>query len=109
MKNYPSNCRTLSILAVVFSKIYECAVHSRLVYFLDANNLFDGVQHGFRSVSTAGIDLAESIIIYATDNSWDYHCDFLELSKAFGSVFHPILLYSLQRFGTVGLPIWIFW
>lgn len=72
-ENYPSNYRSLSIFPVI-SKIYEHDVHSRnIVDFLDTNSMFDDEQYGFRSgrsVSTAGIDLVETIIdaVYTGEN-----------------------------------------
>src|SRR5271154_5796520 len=62
-KNLIPNYRPISIL-LAFSKIYEKAIHKRLISFLDKNNILIPNQYGFRknnSTDMAMIDLYDII------------------------------------------------
>lgn len=102
----PSSYRPLSILPTI-SKIFERAMHSRLVDFLSENELFDDEQHGFRSnrsVTTASIGLVENIID-AIDKGEKAVGIFMDLSKAFDSVSHPVLISILQNIGITSVSL----
>lgn len=86
-----------------FSKIYEKAVYIQLTEFLVKNHLIDDIQHGFccgKSVITASIAFIESIIdsIDAGDPCIGI---FMDLSKAFDSVNHTLLISKLKSLGMV--------
>lgn len=94
-----SNYRPVSLLPV-FSKIYEKLLFNRLIEFLEINNLLDGEQHGFRkgrSATTAAIDFIESII-NAIEAGEKVGGLFMDLSKAFDSVSHNLLIKKLTKF-----------
>ena len=93
----PSNYRPISLLSVL-SKILEKVVANQLYEFLSLNNLFSESQHGFRqglSTQTALIQITEHLY-----KNVDKHevsllalCD---LSKAFDSVSHTLLLQKMD-------------
>lgn len=102
----PTNYRPLSILPT-FSKIYERVMYIRLVEFLETNGLFDDEQHGFRSgksVISAGIEFLESILD-AIDRGENAVGIFMDLSKAFDSVCHNILIRKLENLGIAGVAL----
>lgn len=94
------NYRPVSVLPSI-SKIYERVMYNRLVDHLQNNNLFDEQQHGFRkgkSTTTALLNFSETIID-AVDNGNNVAGIFMDLSKAFDSISHEILLHKLKDFG----------
>lgn len=104
--NDPNNYRPLSILPS-FSKIFERAMHIRLMKFLEDNKLIDDEQYGFRSgksVITAGIDFIESIVDAIDRGEYDTGM-FMDLCKAFDSVSHDKLISTLSALGIVGIPL----
>ncbi len=95
-----SNYRPISILPCI-SKILERLVFSRLFNHLDANNILYKHQYGFRkrhSTEHALIQLV-NYISSALDNKKFALGVFLDLSKAFDTVSHNILIAKLSRYG----------
>lgn len=104
-----ANYRPISLQSNI-SKIYEKVVYSRLIQYLEENCLIDKVQHGFRSnrsVTTASIQLVESIID-SIDNGEETIGIFMDLTKAFDSVNHSLLLLKLHNLGVTGVPLEFF-
>uniref|UniRef100_A0A1B6M2N5 Reverse transcriptase domain-containing protein n=1 Tax=Graphocephala atropunctata TaxID=36148 RepID=A0A1B6M2N5_9HEMI len=95
-----SNYRPLSILPS-FSKIYEKVMSLQLSNFLEEHRVLDEEQYGFRegkSVVEAGIDFIESII-ESVDSGEKVIGIFMDLTKAFDSVSHRLLLDMLSILG----------
>lgn len=99
-KNNTSNYRPISILPI-FSKILEKIVATQLTTFLESNKLLSINQHGFRSkLSTETALTAITNKIYNhMDNKRISLLTLCDLSKAFDSVSHTILLKKLQKLG----------
>ena len=92
-----ANYRPISLLPVV-SKILEKIVANQLTTYLETNNLLSNSQHGFRpklSTETALLKISDRIY-YNMDNKKISLLLLLDLSKAFDSVHHKILLEKCQ-------------
>ena len=97
------NYRPISILPSL-SKLYEKLVHSRLLNYLDRFNLLYPRQYGFRpqhSTMDALQDLSIQLYDNADKNTYTIGV-FLDLSKAFDTVNHKILLHKLHHYGIRG-------
>ena len=81
----------------VFLKLFEYCLLEKIKNTVDLNDR----QHGFRngySTSTACFVLKETILDYTKSNSNVYAC-FIDISKAFDTVNHRILLDKLKEYG----------
>ena len=99
-KNLMENYHPISLLASI-SKIFERVVFNQIYqYFVENNLLFDG-QYGFRnhhSTELAALELVDRIS-NGLDKKETPVSIFLDLSKAFDTLDHKILLNKLQYYG----------
>ena len=98
-QNMPTNYRPISLLSQ-FDKIFEKMLFSRLFSYLDKNQLLNKNQFGFRPNSSTqfAISTIHDKLIKNIDNGLYTCCIFLDLSKAFDTVNHTILLWKLYHY-----------
>ena len=104
-----SNYRPISVLPI-FSKIFEKCIYYRLLSFINKCNILTPDQYGFRqghSTSHALINFIRNVT-NAIDNEEVMLGIFLDLSKAFDTLDHDILIYKLQLYGIRGVVLDLF-
>ena len=86
------------------NKIYEKILFRRLYNFLEKYNILYEFQFGFRQGHSTEHALVEIVdkMKQAIDNNELTCAIFLDLSKAFDTVNHEILLYKLDHYGIRG-------
>ena len=105
-KSIPDNYRPISLLSII-NKIMEKVMNKQLQSFLHKNKILYAYQFGFRkkySTTLAIIEIIENIL-EALQNGKMVAGVYLDLSKAFDTVDHHILLYKLETYGIRGLPL----
>lgn len=104
-----NNYRPISVLPA-FSKIFEKAISNRLKNYLETNGLISKYQHGFRSNhSTESAILQFTNNIYTSLERKQYVVGvFMDLSKAFDTINHQILISKLRHIGVRGLALRLF-
>jgi len=98
-----NNYRPISLLTSL-SKVFEKVIFNRLYKFLDLKDIFDPRQFGFRpkhSTTDAILTLTNDILraLEEKDYALAIFCD---LSKAFDTISHKILLMKLNKYGIRG-------
>ena len=85
----------------MISKIFENAMHSQLMEYFTSHKLLSNQQYGFRpnrSTELATLELMDRNINYMNENNCPVNI-YLDLSKAFDSLYHDILLSKLKYYG----------
>ena len=101
-----TNYRPISLLPSV-SKVLEKVVHKRVYHFLNTQNLLSQNHYGFRpkhNTSQAVLQFTANIL-NSLDNKLSAIGVFLDLSKAFDTIDHKILLQKLDHYGIRGIAL----
>ena len=99
-----SNYRPISLLTSI-SKIFEKAILSQITEYLDINKIINANQYGFRkqhSTELASLQLVD-FLYYKMDAKKTPLNIYLDLSKAFDTLDHNILLTKLKFYGITGM------
>ena len=98
--NEPCNFRPISLLCIM-SKVLEKVVSEQLCDYLETNNILSNTQHGFRkhlSTETALTKICERIYANIDENKISL-LTLCDLSKAFDSVSHELLIKKMMNYG----------
>ena len=102
-KSCLENYRPISILPSV-SKVFERVIHNQLYEYFDSNNLLYHGQYGFKnnhSTELAALETLDRIITAMDENKIPLNI-YLDLSKAFDTLDHNILIKKLEHYGVHG-------
>ena len=100
------NYRPISLLSSVL-KVFEKTAYGQLYEYLSSHALFNDSQYGFRkyhSTELAALELVDRIHKEIDENKIPFSV-FLDLSKAFDTLEHDILLHKLQYDGISGTAL----
>ncbi len=99
----PLNYRGISLLSCVY-KLYAYVLNARLYSFLEAMDLLDDAQNGFRSGRSCEdhIHSLVSMIKGGFNEKSDTFCCYIDMQKAFDYLDRDLLLLKLVRMGIDG-------
>ena len=100
------NYRPISLLPA-FSKILEKCVYHRLYSFCTSYDILNPNQYGFRSGHSTihAVTKLTADILASFDNNKDSLAVFLDLSKAFDTIDHDILIKKMNVYGIRGIAL----
>lgn len=105
-KRLATNYRPISLL-IVISKLLEKIMHKRTYEFLQKNNLIYDSQYGFREKHSCENAVSELVgeITKNLELNKSTIAIFLDLSKAFDTLNHEVLLNKLDKYGIRGTSL----
>ena len=97
------NYRPISLL-ITTSKVLEKVIYKRVYSFLENNNILFPSQYGFRTKHSCEQAIMEVVgyALQAKNKREECACLYLDLSKAFDTLDHSILLKRLNNYGIRG-------
>ena len=104
-KNELANYRPISIIPS-FSKLFEKIISNRLLSYINKFEIFNPAQYGFRkkhSTYMAMLNLYDKVSEAVDKNEFSIGV-FIDLSKAFDTINHDILIRKLEMYGIRGIP-----
>jgi hypothetical protein len=104
-KTEPGNNRPISVLPVL-ARVLERAIASQLHRYCDTKEIIPPQQFGFRRNSSCEVALLAALDswIGSVDTGKFVGALLIDLSKAFDSVSHPLLLENLKKLAVVQKP-----
>ena len=101
-----NNYRPISLLMTI-SKILEKIIYTRVYSFLqDTGQIYDN-QYGFRANHSCEHTVGQLVgsVVKGLENRHNVACVMLDLSKAFDTIDHTVLLAKLELYGVRGRPL----
>ena len=105
-KSQETNYRPISLLTTL-SKILEKVMYKRVYNFLNSTGQIYNKQYGFRSKHSTDQAVSEIMakILKNAEKQIPSIALFLDLSKAFDTLEHSIVLYKMERYGIRGCAL----
>ncbi len=105
-KYLTKNYRPISLLSTI-NKIMEKIMYRQIISFLTKHSILYAYQFGFRENHSTAMALIEIVdnIYQELENGKYVAGIYLDISKAFDTVDHSILLYKLEHYGIRGEPL----